>query len=158
MFLYISWFLTKTRMLSMLCFSMLSCQVNHNLLTVYTNRGLLKITIWQIYTLQIWHVCLVGQRSLRTPTMMGSLDSNVTYWLLITTYFWIIHTMQCFGEHHTFILQPGDCDAVKTDKHQRDWSNKSKSKGSGGRSIVCWQHSRRGHAGFCVAMARIHFD
>ncbi len=109
--------------LSVFCFLIRSCQMKHNPLTVYTNVGLLKITIWQIYTLQIWQISLLASTHWNPQQMIGSVDSNMT-WNAGREQ----HSSELFkrcsvcprvGVHHTYILQPGDCNTVKTDKHQK---------------------------------------
>ncbi len=116
-------FITKMQLLSVFCFLIQSCQMKHNPLTVYTNVGLLKITIWQIYTLQIWQISLLASTHWNPQQMIGSLDSKMT-WNAGREQ----HSSELFkrcsvcprvGVHHTYILQPGDCNTVKTDKHQK---------------------------------------
>ncbi len=116
-------FIIKMQPLSVFCFLIRSCQIKHNPLTVYTNVGLLKITIWQIYTLQIWQISLLASTHWNPQQMIGSVDSNMT-WNAGREQ----HSSELFkrcsvcprvGEHHTYILQPGDCNTVKTDKHQK---------------------------------------
>lgn len=93
-----------------------SCQMKHNPLTVYKNVELLKITIWQIYTLQIWQISLLAGTHWNPQQMIGSLDSNMTW---NTGLFKRCSVCPRVGKHHTYILQPGDCNTVKTDKHQK---------------------------------------
>lgn len=101
---------------------------------------------------------LVGQHSLKSPT--DDRQSGLVTWheMLVENNI-LLNYSRCavfawdLGSIIPLFYSQGIVTQWKLTNTRRDWSGEFKYKGSGARSIIWWQHSRRGQKGFCGAMA-----